>query len=227
MTISLNGEWPWYVAGPLIGLFVPALLIAGNKVFGISSNLRHLCAAIAPGKVEHFRYDWKQSGLWNLVFLSGVLIGGFLAAHTGAAHAIAISPATKALLTHQGIHDFSRRGSARTLQLARIADSCAALFRSWLAGFWWASARPTRGLHIGPRYQRIGQLSASFTDRGLRVLCRWTAGNLLHSAVCDWGTMTTTSLHEYQNAARVAHPLHAGQAICRYICCWAWPLDMF
>jgi hypothetical protein len=107
MTISLNGEWPWYVAGPLIGLFVPALLIAGNKVFGISSNLRHLCAAIAPGKVEHFRYDWKQSGLWNLVFLSGVLIGGFLAAHSAAAHAIAISPATKALLSQQGIHDFS------------------------------------------------------------------------------------------------------------------------
>jgi hypothetical protein len=107
MTLSLNGDWPWYVAGPLIGLFVPALLIVDNKVFGISSNLRHLCAAIVPGKVEHFRYDWKQSGLWNLVFLGGVLIGGFLAAHLGAAHEIAISPATKALLSHQGIHDFS------------------------------------------------------------------------------------------------------------------------
>jgi uncharacterized membrane protein YedE/YeeE len=107
MAISLNAEWTWYVAGPLIGLFVPALLITGNKVFGISSNLRHLCAAIAPGKVEHFRYDWKQSGLWNLVFLSGVVIGGFLSAHFGAAHAISISPATRELLSHQGIHDFS------------------------------------------------------------------------------------------------------------------------
>ncbi|HEY1256174.1 MAG TPA: YeeE/YedE thiosulfate transporter family protein [Terracidiphilus sp.] len=107
MTIACDAEWPWYVAGPLIGLFVPALLIAGNKVFGISSNLRHLCAAIAPCKVKHFRYDWKQSGLWNLVFLSGVLVGGFLAAHLGASQTISISPATRELLIHQGFHDFS------------------------------------------------------------------------------------------------------------------------
>jgi len=107
MIVSFNGEWPWYVAGPLIGLFVPALLILGNKVFGISSNLRHLCAAIAPGRVEHFRYDWKQTGIWNLVFLLGVLVGGFLAVHLGGMHAIAISPATRALLSQQGIHDFS------------------------------------------------------------------------------------------------------------------------
>ena len=51
--------WPWYVAGPAIGLFVPALLIIGNRVFGVSSNLRDLCSALLPGRVEHFRYDWK------------------------------------------------------------------------------------------------------------------------------------------------------------------------
>lgn len=106
MTAWFTAEWPWYVAGPLIGLFVPALLIAGNKLFGVSSNLRHLCSAIAPGKVEFFRYDWKSSGLWNLVFLSGVLIGGFLAFHSGAAHDVAISVETRAALTRLGIHDF-------------------------------------------------------------------------------------------------------------------------
>ena len=107
MSTWLTAPWPWYVAGPTIGLFVPALLLAGNKVFGISSNLRHLCAAIAPGKVEFFHYDWKKAGLWNLVFLAGVLIGGFLAYHSGAAHDVAISPATKAALTELGLHDFS------------------------------------------------------------------------------------------------------------------------
>jgi len=106
MTDWFTAEWPWYIAGPLIGLFVPALLIAGNKVFGISSNLRHLCSAIAPGKVEFFRYDWKGSGLWNLVFLSGVLIGGYLAFHSGAAHDVAISAQTREALTRLGIHDF-------------------------------------------------------------------------------------------------------------------------
>jgi len=106
MTCWLTTEWPWYVAGPLIGLFVPALLITGNKVFGISSNLRHLCAAIVPGKVEYFHYDWKKTGLWNLVFLAGVLIGGFLAFHSGAAHDVAVSAATRNSLLGLGIHDF-------------------------------------------------------------------------------------------------------------------------
>jgi uncharacterized membrane protein YedE/YeeE len=107
MAVWWANEWPWYVAGPLIGLFVPVLLVAGNKAFGISSNLRHLCAAIAPGRLEYLRYDWKKSGLWNLVFLAGVLLGGFLAAHFGAQHDISISPETKAALGQLGIHDFS------------------------------------------------------------------------------------------------------------------------
>jgi uncharacterized membrane protein YedE/YeeE len=99
--------WPWYVAGPIIGLFVPALLLTGNRVFGVSSNLRHMCSAIAPGGLDYFRYDWRKEGLWNLVFLLGVLLGGFLAAHTATPHEIAISAQTKDALTKLGIHDFS------------------------------------------------------------------------------------------------------------------------
>jgi uncharacterized membrane protein YedE/YeeE len=72
--------WPWYVAGPVIGLFVPALLLVGNRQFGVSSNLRHLCAAVAPGNVDYFRYDWRRAGLWNLAFLVGILAGGFIVA---------------------------------------------------------------------------------------------------------------------------------------------------
>jgi uncharacterized membrane protein YedE/YeeE len=100
-------EWPWYVAGPVIGLFVPALLLVGNKVFGISSNLRHICSALVPTKLEYFRYNWKSAGLWNLVFLAGVFIGGFLASHWAPPHDIAISLATKAALAQLGIHDLS------------------------------------------------------------------------------------------------------------------------
>jgi uncharacterized membrane protein YedE/YeeE len=107
MTDWLTAPWPWYVAGPLIGLFVPALLLTGNKVFGISSNLRHLCSALIPSKLEFFRYDWKDAGLWNLVFLLGVLTGGFLAAHIGTRNDIAISPETRLALTHLGLDDLS------------------------------------------------------------------------------------------------------------------------
>lgn len=71
---------PWYIAGPLIGLVVPALLLLGNKSFGISSNFRHLCAAVAPCGLDFFEHDWKKTGLWNLVFLAGVFTGATLAA---------------------------------------------------------------------------------------------------------------------------------------------------
>jgi uncharacterized protein len=70
--------WPWYIAGPLIGLTVPMLLILGNKKFGISSTLRHICAAVIPGRVSFFKYDWKKE-TWNLFFAAGILIGAFLA----------------------------------------------------------------------------------------------------------------------------------------------------
>jgi uncharacterized membrane protein YedE/YeeE len=80
MVDFLTKPWPWYVAGPIIGLFVPALLLVGNRQFGVSNNLRHLCAAMSVGRVDYFRYDWRESGLWNLAFLAGILIGGFVAA---------------------------------------------------------------------------------------------------------------------------------------------------
>lgn len=74
----LKQPWPWYVAGPLIGLTVPALLILGNKSFGISSSLRHICAACIPANIPFFKYDWKKE-IWNLLFVLGILLGGSLA----------------------------------------------------------------------------------------------------------------------------------------------------
>jgi len=75
----LRQPWPWYVAGPLIGLTVPALLLLGNKPFGISSSLRHICAACVPAGIPFFRYDWKRHS-WNLMFALGILIGGWFSA---------------------------------------------------------------------------------------------------------------------------------------------------
>jgi len=75
----LKQPWPWYVAGPLIGLMVPALLLMGNKSFGISSSLRHVCAACLPAKIPFFQYDWKKE-IWNLFLVTGVLLGGVVVA---------------------------------------------------------------------------------------------------------------------------------------------------
>ena len=74
----IKQPWPWYVAGPLIGLTVQLLLILGNRTFGISSSLRHICAACIPANIPFFKYDWKKES-WNLFFVAGVLVGGFIA----------------------------------------------------------------------------------------------------------------------------------------------------
>ncbi len=74
----LTQPWPWYVSGILIGLMVPALLIIGNKTFGVSSTLRHICAACIPTNAKFFKYDWKKES-WNLLFVFGVAIGGLIA----------------------------------------------------------------------------------------------------------------------------------------------------
>ncbi len=104
----LAEPWPWYVAGPLIGLFVPGLLLAGNRMFGISSNLRHVCAAGIPGRVAFFRYDWRKTGGWNLAFALGILMGGaiaggFLADGAG----VDLSPAARESLAALGVRDFT------------------------------------------------------------------------------------------------------------------------
>ena len=75
----IKHPWPWYIAGPLIGLTVPALLILGNKSFGVSSSLRHICAACIPTKLPYFQYDWKKEA-WNLFFVCGIMIGAVIAA---------------------------------------------------------------------------------------------------------------------------------------------------
>jgi uncharacterized membrane protein YedE/YeeE len=102
----IKQPWPWYVAGPLIGLIVPALLIMGNKSFGISANLRHICAACIPAKIPFFHYDWKKE-LWNLFFVLGILVGGFIAASLLTDQtSIALNPSLKKELAAYGITHF-------------------------------------------------------------------------------------------------------------------------
>ncbi|CAM1359689.1 YeeE/YedE family protein [Tenacibaculum soleae] len=69
--------WPWYIAGPLIAL-VLFLFFYFGKSFGVSTNLETMCTIAGAGKVsDYFKKDWKERD-WALIFLIGLIIGGFI-----------------------------------------------------------------------------------------------------------------------------------------------------
>lgn len=74
----LKQPWPWYISGAVIAATMVALLYFG-KSFGFSSNLRTICTITGAGKrASFFDFDWKTQK-WNLLFLIGAVIGGFIA----------------------------------------------------------------------------------------------------------------------------------------------------
>jgi uncharacterized protein len=103
----LRQPWPWYVAGTIIGLIIPALLILGNKHFGISANLRHACAACFPANIKFFKYEWKKE-IWNFFFAGGILAGGVLAVTLlGNPVPVQVNPNLATELSRYGINDYS------------------------------------------------------------------------------------------------------------------------
>ncbi len=101
----LSNPWPWYVAGPMIAMVMFALLYFGES-FGMSSNLRTMCSALGGGKVsDFFKFDIKNQR-WNLVFVLGSIIGGFIAYRFLTPEtAIIVSDATTESLTNLGFKD--------------------------------------------------------------------------------------------------------------------------
>jgi uncharacterized membrane protein YedE/YeeE len=75
---SFFSPWPWYIAGPLIGLFVPVLLIVTNKMLGISSAFEHICMIVLPkDRNTIFKFNMQENG-WKIYFSFGILLGGFI-----------------------------------------------------------------------------------------------------------------------------------------------------
>ena len=103
----IKQPWTWYAAGILIGLTVPALLIIGNKQFGISSTLRHVCAAVLPTKKPYFNYDWKKE-IWSFFFAGGIVLGGIIGTTWLAnPNPIQIATETQVQLSALGVTDFN------------------------------------------------------------------------------------------------------------------------
>lgn len=124
----ITQPWPWWVAGPLIGLTVPTLLIIGNKSFGISSSLRHVCAMCVPANIPFFQYNWRKE-LWNIMFVVGVLIGGFIAANLLAnPDTIVVAESTQQDLAALGITDYSKLLPAEIFNLENLFTAKGLLF---------------------------------------------------------------------------------------------------
>lgn len=105
----LRQPWPWYVAGPLIGLAVPVLLLLGNKQFGISANLRHVCAACFPSGIPFFQYNYRKE-IWNLIFVAGILLGGIIASlWLSDPSPVQVDPRLVNEIAGYGITDFSNQ----------------------------------------------------------------------------------------------------------------------
>lgn len=76
----ISQPWPWWVAGPMIA-FIMFILLWWGKEFGMSANLRIMCAADGAGDFnEFFKFDWQSQG-WNLMVALGAMFGGYIASH--------------------------------------------------------------------------------------------------------------------------------------------------
>ena len=93
--------WPWYIGGPMIAFVLMALLFVG-KSFGMSSNLRTICAICGAGKsTSFFNYDWK-SQRWNLIVVLGAVVGGWLGSHL-LSNTTAVTISEKTITKLQGL----------------------------------------------------------------------------------------------------------------------------
>ncbi len=99
----ISQPWHWSVSGLMIVLVMFLLLWFGGE-FGVSSNLRTICSISGAGKFSSFfRWDWK-SQIWNLIFVGGAIIGGYIASHhLTSPEPVAISSATQSYLSSLGI----------------------------------------------------------------------------------------------------------------------------
>jgi uncharacterized membrane protein YedE/YeeE len=174
MSQLITHPLPWYVAGPLIGLIVPVLLLLGNKPFGISSNFRHVCAAVAPCGIEFFRHDWKRAGGWNLVFLLGLFSGAAAAWQLAPPDAVNISPQTVDALHRLGLTDLSGLAPREVFDwtsLLTLKGFAPIVIGGFLVGFGTAYAGGCTSGHA------IAGL-ADFQAASLLAVCGFFAGGL-------------------------------------------------
>ena len=68
--------WPWWIAGPALGLVVTLVAWIGGKALGVSTAYGAVCAL--GSRAPFFRAREYQER-WRLAFVIGLPLGGFVA----------------------------------------------------------------------------------------------------------------------------------------------------
>ena len=99
----LSHPWHWAVSGAMISVVMLTLRWLGGE-FGVSANLRTLCTLGGAGRRHaFFDFDWR-SERWNLLFVAGSILGGFIAVHfLPSTEPVRIAAATEVHLASMGI----------------------------------------------------------------------------------------------------------------------------
>ena len=93
MTQWIMQPWPWWFSGILVGLTVPLLFILSGKAFGISTSFQQIGSMCAPGSRAAYLKDYdRRGGMWTLVFVAGITLGGFIGARLLSATTVEFLP---------------------------------------------------------------------------------------------------------------------------------------
>lgn len=135
----ISQPWPWYVAGPVIAL-VMFLLIFFGKNFGVSSNMRTLCTIGGAGQFSDFFKINTKDQLWNLIFVLGAVIGGFIAAnYLSTTDSVQLADATIESLKNLGFEnpgqDYLPNEIFGSAQLDSVSGIALLILGGFLVGF--------------------------------------------------------------------------------------------
>ena len=148
-------SWPWYIGGPLIGLFAISVLLLERKALGVSSSFEQFCAVVIPAGEKR---NFLLKDTWQVWFVFGMILGGAILHFSGfTTEKIAIAESTTTLLTQQGLTDFSGYVPSELYSFA-FPQVITLIIGGFVIGF---GARYAGGCTAGHSIMGIAQLAPS------------------------------------------------------------------
>ena len=143
----ISQPWPWWMGGIVIGSTLFILFFFG-KEFGLSANLRIMCAADGAGDyADFFDFDWGKQG-WNLMIALGALFGAYIAAnYFGGDYQAHISPAAVETLNEISGEELLTYGNVPIVPGKDVVQKDVIVPEFWEI-YSWKSLFSTRGLII-------------------------------------------------------------------------------